>query len=396
METAVETIRIEGFLHFKEANIDIRPFTIFLGPQASGKSVAAKLHFVFREYVSQMFSRGIQKQEHKATFDAEYIDRFARIFPTYSYESQAFKISYQFRDIEIVFEKTANASKPSIKTSKNIASAYREVKRSFKDFEASILADERLARSVQFNLLRFFDENNHKMFSDFEIPETLFVPAARSFYATFRREVFSLLSINKDVDPFLIEFGRFYERAKRIRELRKSRKQDEAKSILYRELIGGTLEIVDDVDFIVYDKRKVEVSRASSGQQEALPLLMALEAFLRSANENQCLTIEEPEAHLFPTAQKRIIEEIVSVFDHRLTRILFTTHSPYIVACANNFLLKEQGDLFDKENEIIAAYFIDGSTVRDIIDRDTKIISVNEIDSVSQEIAEEFDNALFG
>ncbi len=51
------------------------------------------------------------------------------------------------------------------------------------------------------------------------------------------------------------------------------------------------------------------------------------------------MIIEEPEAHLFPEAQKEISALIALLSNMKQSQITITTHSPYILASINNLIL---------------------------------------------------------
>ena len=103
----------------------------------------------------------------------------------------------------------------------------------------------------------------------------------------------------------------------KIKKLQKTKKliKDIRKDIILKE----------EKCFIVNEKQSIELIQASSGQQEALPMLQTL-AVLSIFSRNTFTFIEEPEAHLFPIAQKYIVQIIA--FLYNLNNINFiTTHS---------------------------------------------------------------------
>src|SRR5690606_29500741 len=119
-------------------------------------------------------------------------------------------------------------------------------------------------------------------------------------------------------------------------------------------------------DYLVHkDQRKVNLTNASSGQQETVPLIIILKTLTRinSVGGGFTLYIEEPEAHLFPTAQKRIVELLARTFNSADNKfhIFVTTHSPYILSSFNNLIysgniknkLILEGKKSDKLNKVI-------------------------------------------
>ncbi|MBK1986642.1 AAA family ATPase [Sphaerospermopsis aphanizomenoides BCCUSP55] len=82
----------------------------------------------------------------------------------------------------------------------------------------------------------------------------------------------------------------------------------------------------------------VYLSNASSGQQECIRILQDI--FLNILDDVKVLRIiEEPEAHLFPVAQKQLIELLALMVNHdEDNQLIITTHSPYILTVFNNLL----------------------------------------------------------
>lgn len=82
------------------------------------------------------------------------------------------------------------------------------------------------------------------------------------------------------------------------------------------------------------DNDYVKLMFASSGQQEVLWILNLI--FLKILeNRRVFLVLEEPEAHLFPVAQKDIVELIALLIHSTNSGVFITTHSPYILTSVN-------------------------------------------------------------
>lgn len=145
----------------------------------------------------------------------------------------------------------------------------------------------------------------------------------------------------------------------------------------------------------------VYLNNASSGQQEAIRILPDI--FLILVNgENSFRVIEEPEAHLFPTAQKHLIEIMTMLLNKTESQVFLTTHSPYILSVINNLLfasvVQEQGDSLDNVNQGFflrpaqtGVYRLKDGKSESIIDPETHLIDQNSLDEVSDELADEFD-----
>ena len=143
----------------------------------------------------------------------------------------------------------------------------------------------------------------------------------------------------------------------------------------------------------------------SSGQQESLWILLLLFIAILE-NKKSYIVLEEPEAHLYPEAQKYIVELIALTMNSCNSKFLVTTHSPYILSSANLLIQSAmvENRVASKGEEVIvkkqlriapqkiAAYKIGEnakSTLKSIMDRPTGLIESIEIDSISERINEE-------
>ncbi|TON64128.1 hypothetical protein CGH52_24840, partial [Vibrio parahaemolyticus] len=238
--------------------------------------------------------------------------------------------------------------------------------------------------------------------------ESAFIPASRSFFANLQKNIFTFLASNLDIDPYLKEFGSLYEASKRWYNMSFFTKTQPQ---LYKELstgltsvVGGDYAYQEDQDWIVAKNGRVNLANASSGQQEALPMLLVLSTWplMRALGENggrSKLFIEEPEAHLFPTSQSSIVSLLSSLYSKTRTDLFITTHSPYILSALNNLILagdkvsegKINEEEFKKLNnsgspvayEDVSAYTISSGEVKPITDDEFRMIGAEMLDDVS-------------
>ncbi|MDM3858337.1 MAG: AAA family ATPase [Aphanizomenon gracile PMC644.10] len=106
-------------------------------------------------------------------------------------------------------------------------------------------------------------------------------------------------------------------------------------------LLKGEYHIDTGGEKIVFNtktKEYVYLSNASSGQQESIRILQDI--FINILDDAKVLRIiEEPEAHLFPVAQKQLIELLtLMVNQNDDNQLIITTHSPYVLTVFNNLL----------------------------------------------------------
>ena len=232
-----------------------------------------------------------------------------------------------------------------------------------------------------------------KFFSS--VPSVLFVPASRSFYSTISEELFTFLASDERVDPLTAQFGSFYEFAKRktAGDWFGNNLNEKERSIVNQKIkpvIGGDFVREKSKDFIKTGWGKVPLRSSSSGQQEALPLLFSLMEYPGSSAGPHLIIIEEPEAHLFPTAQKYMLDLMVERVVLTNCDILFTTHSPYVLACLNNHISRFKSKAVRLgRNVVVSAFLTQEGSVSSIIEEESGFIDLNFIDEVSGLIASE-------
>lgn len=389
----MQKLRITNFLGIKNAEIGLDGLTVLIGPQASGKSIIARLIYFCNEYFADFDEISLMKNEHKRTYDARKKEVFLKIFPSYSWHEDGFDICYSNDRHQLNLKSKAGSSSLELSTSESVALEFRALKKSFQDYSGTVSSDSFISQA---RLLRDFRSHTASNPELLRYEHSLFVPAARSFYATIREEIFSILSIDEKIDQIIMQFGEFYEAAKNrlsfefLRAQSKNRRGSAEPQFreYFDAIVRGRYVQIDGRDWIEMDRGRIEMSKASSGQQEAFPLLTALAFF---PAEGRTLVIEEPEAHLFPESQVKILEFIALQTVSRSTDTFITTHSPYILSALNNLMMRERANISGgiPANKVQAFSVISGNT-ESIIDTGVELISSEFIDSVSEKIELEF------
>ena len=153
----------------------------------------------------------------------------------------------------------------------------------------------------------------------------------------------------------------------------------------------------------------IPVNHISSGQQEILWLYNLLYVLIVK-QEKAFVIIEEPEAHLYPSLQKKIMEFIAQFINITGSSVIITTHSPYILTATNNLSyagkLRTQNEtkrnkidkLLGKFNyfnpdSINAIKLLNNNKEKcceNLIDEETGEFLAEKIDEVSNEINEQY------
>ena len=332
----------------------------------------------------QRIRAGLDRHQHKMTYDKRKKDEFYEIFPQYAWEGVAFSITYCNDEHEIIVSSNRNSSVIELTTSPSVARHFRSLKLAYRRFSETEDEESYLPKLR----INFAFRDYMKKSAESQYEPALFVPAARSFYATLRDEIFSILALDEKIDHIILKFGEFYEATKK-RIWRSENYRRYIASPQFTKIVKGTYEREGGQDWLRMEHGRIELSRASSGQQEALPLLLSILYFPRVG---RTLIIEEPEAHLFPQAQVEVLDFMVRRLRGRGGNIMFTTHSPYLLSSLNNHLLAyEKGEKNGISRDKVKAYAIVNGNSKSLVDKELGLISAEYIDSVPERISDRFD-----
>ena len=416
-----EKLYIENFAGIKEAEIELNKINILIGPQATGKSVVAKLLYYFRELFDKMIYSVISLED----FDIYYNrcrESFNQYFPKYFNDYGNFTISYNFGELQFILKKEDD-NYDVLQMSSELGDIYIEFLNHHKRLrynEKPDLSD----RNKTLNEISNYIIDKLKSSFTYQKSQQVFIPSGRSFVYSIKEGAFSLWD-NINIDPFLKDFGVIHEGFSKYSGFYNKSFVDASNNIkkinnLCGIIISGSAKLKDSMVYIVHhDGRKVRINYASSGQQESLPLLETL-FFAGSIASSQILYIEEPEAHIFPSTQKSIVDLLAMVYNIKPEKLQFfiTTHSPYILTSFNNLMeagivekkakaagdeekLKKLYDIVPKEQILdpddVNAYVMthdEKEPVKSIKDKETGLIDGDEIDEVSNELSIGFDKLL--
>ena len=427
----MERIRINNFAGLKEVNLEVSQVTGFIGPQASGKSIIAKLLYFFRgtaSWLPDAAFRLMSSDEYKA----ECLRRFNLYFSMDATSgTPGFHISYTSESGRVSVEFSRGRGRPGsrrLEWSAFYPSAFESLAEKWRERRGALgEANPGAIDDAQQRLLQEYDEEAKKALGPWSIYAQIFIPAGRAFFSQFEAGSFTALESSADRDPFMGAFRR--ELGQTTLRLQQDGFFDAPSPAAgrfgaFRPLMMGILHAKLGFDeeqkkyFLDYaDGRRVWMAQVSSGEQEAWPLLLVLaRSFSSPHGRGRALYIEEPEAHLFPPAQKQIVELLGRVFRVNADEmsLVITTHSPYILTSINNLL--QAGKLYRRCPETeggsamasrlsnivpssfapgeVSFYALEGGSAESIMDPETGLIDAAVIDQVSADIAIEFDKLL--
>ena len=347
---------VRNFGPINNVEINIKPFNIFIGPQASGKSVLAKLHSIFND---------------KEFLLNQDLPKFLSIYNIDFLKEDTF-IEYQHNDTF------------------------------FKYSDGKLETNSKLKDEIDFKITDPLNDIIKIKKLGKDIPDTIYaqvyIPTERVVVASISDFLFNFIQSGIDLPECVINFGARFENAR-------------------KKLSHYTIPFLDGVEYTyensqnklkIGDGQTINFTQSSSGMQAVIPMAILIDYF--SSKEQTNFVIEEPELNLYPTTQKRLVEFISSKCLHNGNNLTVTTHSPYILTSFANLIQahnvaqiseeakKEVAGIISEDYWIdfnnVSAYYINNGTAVDILDYENKTIDANTIDDVSETIAKEFEALL--
>jgi len=424
----MQKITVKDFSCIKNAVLEVAPLTLVIGPQASGKSVLSKLVYFCTSIISEFDKFAIDELLSFESLDRRVKLLFSEWFPSSAWGSKRFFIKFQLGEFELDIVRVGKTERVRVKFCDKFEELYKKSHQQF--LNAHEKADS-LAKAdiydyeLKWSLRQSANATLKRWLGDNWVNNQLFVPAGRSFFTSVGKALFAF-EHSGILDPVTLEFGRKFSA---IRERNNRRMpaaelvQSSISSILFSEILGGDLKTEGGKEYIrSSDGRLIPFSALSSGQQELLPLAVTIRSMLPNTSARRLVSgigpvprrviyIEEPEAHLFPRAQNKLVEVLAALVTRRsANNLLLTTHSPYVLAKFNNLIkagsLARGGraalnpdlvKLLPESSWIPAksvnAYAIMDGNLKCIMD-ETGLIAADYLDDVSGEIAREFTRLL--
>lgn len=423
-------LEIRNFGPISHCEITLNHLTLLIGPQASGKSTISKLFFFFLnvrdEFVGFLLDQADSTDERINEWDFAKIIRkrfiefwgpapqHSDLYLKFHYTNETYieiKLdSAKHKFIDPAFSKSIlaelRASFDELRSNSNYESPSSNLFGS-----AQTISKER-ARSVQVERVI---AKSKTLFAFNQ--QLLFIPAGRSLLSTLSDQL-------QYIHPHQLDYPMrvFIERinksksffGKSIPDLIKERQllgngdiwfsaARRVDGIIKKILKGEFIHDKDGGKLYVNKNTYSKISFASSGQQESIWILLSL--FLVVLEKIDALMfIEEPEAHLFPSAQKDMVELLAFLSNAMNTKFVITTHSPYILAALNNHIYaatlgKDNSDSVSKvmtKNtwipfDRVSGSFINQGVLEDLRDDTQQILKPEMIDAASGMIGEEYD-----
>lgn len=411
----MQKLIIKNLGPIKNCEMEVRPFTIFIGESGSGKSILLRtismLKWVYKQVQYKRLLEHIGEIESDEIIDI----RFSRVIKNSKLDDyinddtsiEFFmnnKLVIAIRNKKFEFEIKNNMLSSPLLLNKIV----------FLDENRSILPEmysssrnryilneivRRNTFSYTTDMLNNFDEAFNEIGDDFPIKTTNIVfHKNRRDERSFGREQ---IYIVKDGHKIKFENASSGEKSSAIIELI---------GYYFSQEYNLPERFNKSIYFLLSEfflSRKKDLLKLNE-----YDILQRLVKLSNSIDKEQSFTIlfEEPESNLFPTNQRDLTYFLSSLRKMKNNpEIIFSTHSPYILMVVDSLLYayelsqknKDNKELQEKINQIIpkqyhlniedlSAYVVKNGMVESIIDPETNLINSEYIDTVSYEIMDHF------
>jgi len=395
-----EQLIVKNFGPIKDATVDFKRVTVFIGPTGGGKSTLAKLAAIFRS--DEFYDEPNKEFASASSFKNFAISNFFSHSTYLNFVSESVSLNYKEgeRNIHLSEEKTKEAK--SFFT--EILSLLKNIKVEIEDDPSKTSSIELEEAKVQRELIRQRLESDR--FSKYATSlKVSYAPAERVFIPSISDSLAGLMRDDIGLPKTLLDFTNNFSLARRtIPSLKIT-------------FLGVDYIRNEDRDFIQIPNSKelFRLYETASGIQSVTPLLVLLEHLSRNTEQAQSFILEEPELNLFPLAQFELVKTLVekcAQLDSNNDLVL-TTHSPYVLTALNllcyAYRIAQQNEATAKrvakliprhcwiDPDQFAAYYVDRpdtkrkQQVRSIINKKTGLIEENELDTASDELGSIFD-----
>ena len=395
----MEKLTVKNLGPIKDFTLETNRLTVLIGPQASGKSLLAQMVYLFRDHESLFAERFVSSWksgvECGRVLRAILDDMRGASFDTFCDRETCVK----YRDSH-----GQEYSFGVVGVDGNGRAGTRRFKFSVNDFFEKEVNED----------IGLWVENNAKL-TDSLLSSDVYIPTERTYYSRMVSQ--AAAGLYSEAMPLVLRrFSGSMEAGKRIRgrysawinlkiglpdgpDEKHQRLIDEMESNALRGNAHWSDETEKWVWLVTKKKRKQLVLEAmSSGQMEAWPFFWLARTF-GEAEGGMYFYFEEPETHLHPNAQVEVIKTIASLIS-RGHRFFITTHSPFILYVINNLIQahiahdgKPPEGEFSINPDHVAAYCL-GDKPHSIMDKQTRLLNLDEIDDVFDDIGEYFQTML--
>jgi len=369
-------------------HLDIRPFTVLIGRQGTGKSLIAQVLYLFEELPWLVFLAAFDRGSGKLSDEK----LFQRILDRLRSSDHAFAM-FANKSVHVSWMRASREEWPS----------YAPASLGFRALRASkkVTIDSAMKTFVH----QFRSKVAKRERKDI-LHHAIFFPAERMVISQIDTVISDILSL--PTTYFL--FSHWLE-SHAVREAgqwlngRPDTEDGRLVDTLGRAALGGEAQKLGEVWNWKYGpKERIDLDMASSGQRANWPIpyigrtLFSLRGTGDVATE-LTLFVEEPEIHLHPGAQREMVE-ILALLVNRGFRVFVTTHSMTVLYTLNNLLqasklgARHADDVPGPELRLapdqVSVYSLQaGKRPRQLVDQEKAFVDERDLGLVAEELSTE-------
>lgn len=391
-----EKFAICDFGPIREADLEIRQLTVFVGPQATGKSLAAQILY---------YMRGIEALIAPHPVEPPFNARR--------------KSSYRNPDLALGSEGPLQTILSGLEWWLGNSLSVYVTHRTSLCWSPSV-EDDQCQQEVKWDKagprLNKALEKRLQAGTSFPPRSDVYIPAGRALYSFLPpASALRVISSSRARLKWPGYIPIFYEAlGDALDQLWKEQERGRQPTLFERmvndqflqerldAIFKGQIHYGPDTVSLEVKRKHFRAETLAAGQMEIWPFWVILQTSLHTGVDMARIYFEEPEAHLHPAAQRGVMDIIAYVVGQQ-GEFVITTHSPYILYAINNCLMAQK--VIDRNHplpagirkevalkpEQVAAYrFSDDGKVSDIMDRDVGLIDEDELDRVADELGATF------
>jgi predicted ATPase len=375
-----EKLIVKDFGPIKNAELDLKKVTVFIGPQGSGKSALAKLVAIFRD--SHFLIRANTNENLNIFFQNFNLQNFNKKQSVFEFKTDTYYVNYNNETFDVGIHEQLIEQK-QYETYGGLQ--YADFEKYMKESKQKNVSPEQELVDTTLLTLAF----------DTQILKAKYIPTDRYLVSSISSSLWGFTDSNIALPKSMTSFGKNFEFARRTMVKFNS------------SVLGVTYKFENNEDRVYFNEQEfLTLSESSSSSHAVIPLQLVVE-YLRNTEKKNQFIVEEPELNLFPTAQKNLVQYLVQSCSSKENHLHINTHSPYILSAINNliFAYKVAHEVPEKADEVaqiipreqwlnpddVAAYYVADGTVKSIIAEKHGLIGENELDAISEDISGERD-----
>jgi predicted ATPase len=389
-----EKLIIQNFGPIKSVELELGRFNVLIGESGTGKSTVAKVLCICR-YFSYIVPTNSVEERKKNYFENGLIE-----WGLAESLTQTTFIRYECEDyiIEIKERDAVEEQRDTI-----FGGVHKLTNRRFYPvFKVQSQKFQNLILNLERS--KIFTENSNWITSTSFFLNEVKLLLDNPFYVPAERGLQSLFSIGKNNVQNLSD--KLYEQLSSLDSLSNVLSNGagviEVDGVRYKHENGQGFFSTDGGNYF-------SMKNAPSGIKSLVPIYILLEVYILRYRKKTFI-IEEPELNLFPSKQNALMQYLVHktmnlVADYG-NSILLTTHSPYTLTSLNNMMYayelgqeKESAveKVIDKKYwlnpaEVSAYMMTNDGYCKNIIDKETRLIMAEVIDTASDDINSVYDH----